>query len=43
MAAAANGAVVKRMGPEIEAPAPAPAPRFGRRAIKRPAEHFALE
>jgi hypothetical protein len=43
MAAATNGAVVKRMHPEIEAPAPAPAPHFGRRSIRRTAEHFAFE
>ena len=42
IAAAPNGAVVKR-NPEIEAPAPAPAPHFGRRSIRRTAEHFAFE
>jgi hypothetical protein len=43
MAAAANGAVVKRMHPEIEAPAPALEPHFGRRSVKRTPQHFALE
>jgi len=39
----ANSAVVKRVDPEIEAPAPVPGPHFGRRNIRRTPEHFALE